>query len=238
MELKLRDDNEEVKETPTKILDVETGDIVGKDDFSDLESQPVKISTNIDYKSPYEKKKGVDVFSIVKWIVIAVIVFVAVKFIINLANPKVTDLTPYINVEAEELSKKLDLDFKDDADMASKVNQYSRGEITVKGDGDVGVVYIDGQYAGLHTDSKSYSMFNLQVGDPEYSMEDDMSFESDESMCVLNDLAGGSSTAYFYARSGGNDCFVIIVNEHSNRIAAMTYFNDYMKVTETLESIE
>ena len=57
-------------------------------------------------------------------------------------------------------------------------------------------------------------------------------------MCVLNDMAGGNSTAYYYYNMSENDCFVLIVNEQSNRVVAMTYFNNYSKITETLESLE
>ena len=238
MELKLKSDTEEIK-TPKKDLelDIETGDLVSKNDFSNLDTPPVKISTNIDYQSP-KKKNGLDIFSIIKWVVLIVIAIVAVKFIMNIANPKITDLTPYINMEADAVAKELDLSFSQDDNMASKIHQYSTGMVTVEGDGEVGVVYIDGIYAGLHTDSKSYSLYNLRVGDPEYSMEDNTTYNFDENMCVINDMFGGSSTTYFYYNKANNDCLAIIINSKSNRIAAMTYFNNYLKITETLESIE
>ncbi|MBO5424879.1 MAG: hypothetical protein J6A25_05135 [Lachnospiraceae bacterium] len=238
MALTLKNDTEEVKTQKKELdLDIETGDIVSKNDFSDLDTQPIKISTNIDYNSP-SKKNNSNIFSIIKWVIIAIIAIVAVKFIINLVNPKTTDLTSYINKEADEVAKGLNLTFSQDDDMAAKIHHYSTGTVTVEGDGEVGVVYIDGKYAGLHTDSKSYTMYNVKVGDPEYSAEENMSYNFDDCMCVLNDMAGGNSTAYYYYNESENDCFVLIVNEQSNRVVAMTYFNNYSKITETLESLE
>ncbi|MBQ8412610.1 MAG: hypothetical protein IJX12_03255 [Lachnospiraceae bacterium] len=236
MELKIKDDNEE-KKLSIKTMDLETGDIVENNGFSDLESEPIKISTTVDYKSS-NKKFEIDVFSIIKWVVLLVIVVVGIKVINNIINPKITDLTPYINMETEDVASGLNSEFAPDEDMAAKIPHYSEGTVSVESNGDVGVVYIDGKYAGLHTDGKKYGMFGVKIGDSEYNADKNMTYESDECMSVLNDMADGNSTAYYYANFAEGDCFVIIVNGHSNKVVAMTYFKDYALVTETLESLE
>ena len=51
-------------------------------------------------------------------------------------------------------------------------------------------------------------------------------------------MVGGQSTAWFYYNSANNDCMVIIVNDNSARVVAMTYFNDYKLISENLSGID
>ena len=239
MELKLREVNTETKKTEVKQENNLTEDYVsGVGNYQDYNDEPIKIAPKNGYENSGNKSSNFDIASIIKWIVIAVVIVIAAKFVINIVNPKVTDLTSYINMETKEVEDKLDVKLAANSNMSSKVNHYSRGTVTVDGNDDFGVVYIDGEYAGLHTQSKKYSLFGVKIGDAGYGVEDKMTFDFDESICVLNDMAAGNSTATFYADYEKGDCFVVITNDHSNKVVALTYFSDYAKVTETLDSIE
>ena len=87
-------------------------------------------------------------------------------------------------------------------------------------------------------DDKKYNMLGIHIGDGEYKIEDNITFEYDEYFSVLNDMAGGNSTALFYFNTAKNDCLVITVNDKSARVVAMTYFNDYKLISKNLSGLD
>ena len=64
-----------------------------------------------------------------------------------------------------------------------------------------------------------------------------MTYEYDDCMILLDDVTNGESDTYFYYNEKKNDCLVLTVNNRSNRIADMTYYTDYKKVTEKLSGL-
>lgn len=249
MELKLKNDVQEGK-TEKKLEDLSDEYIQGKEDLYSLAdnnspingtmytNNPVKISTTVVAPVTGKNKNEFDVMGIVKWVVIAVMIIVGVKLVSGLVNPKSIDVTGYVDLEADELTKKLDVSLGADSDMSSKVPHYSNGTVTVDGNGEIGVVYIDGKRKGIHTDDKKYNMFGIYIGDGEFKIEDNITYDYDEYFSVLNDMAGGNSTAMFYFNETKNDCFVITVNDKSARVVAMTYFNDYKLISENLSGLD
>jgi len=249
MELKLKDDVEK-KTIERKPEDLSDDYIQGKTDlYSNKDdttaingtmytNNPVKISTNVVAPTVSKDKNGFDVMGIVKWIVIAVIAVVGVKLIYGLVNPKSIDVTNYVNLEADEFAKKMDISLKPDSAMSTKIPHYCDGTVTVDSNEKIGVVYIDGKRKGIHTDDKKYNMFGIHIGDGEYKIEDNITFEYDEYFSVLNDMAGGNSTALFYYNTAKNDCLVITVNDKSARVVAMTYFNDYKLISKNLSGLD
>ena len=81
-------------------------------------------------------------------------------------------------------------------------------------------------------------MFGISIGDGEFKIDDNLTYEYDESFNVLDDMLGGKSTAVFYYNKANNDCLVIFINDKSARVVAMTYFNDYKLVTQNLSGLE
>lgn len=86
----------------------------------------------------------------------------------------------------------------------------------------------------MHIDNRKYSMYGLNIGDALISVDSKINFPHDESFEVLNDVVEGTSSAWFYCNTKKGDCMVVIFNEVSNRVVAMTYFSDGEKVTEQL----
>lgn len=228
MELKIKDDG--------KITNDE--DTYNDDAFPGYSGDPIKISTDIDYDVPKKKSSDFDVMVIVKVVVIIAVVVLVVKLFSNWLNPKVVDVTECIGLDANGVANELDIDMKPDANMAKQIHHYSQGTVTVEGNGEVGVIYIDGVYAGLHVDVKGYSLFGVAIGDPEYDAVEALSFDYDDSMVVLDDLMSGNSSTVYYYNLQKNNCVALITNGNTNRIVAITYFSNYAKVTETLDMIE
>lgn len=241
MELKIKDDSKKPK-MDNGMPDLGLGDMdenmSGMGNFGGYSENPIKISTNIDYDTPKTKSSSFDVMPIVKIVVIIAVIAIVAKLIAGLINPEVVDVTDYINSDADAVAKALDIEMKPDAEMATQIHHYSNGTVTVEGNGEVGVVYMDGAYAGLHIDAKGYSMFGVAIGDPEYDAVEALNFDYDDSMVVLNDLAAGSSSTVYYYNVQKNNCVALITNGNTNRVVAITYFSNYSKIIETLESIE
>ncbi len=238
MEFKLKDENETTKKKSVKLVFDDAGK---EDDVAEMGgyvSNPVRISTTVTPPEPAKHTMDSDVFKIIKWVVLIAIVVVAAKFIIKRVNPEVTDVTGLVNKNTAEVEQTLDITLTKNSDMNTKINHYSNGKVTVDGNGEIGVVYIDGRYAGLHIDSKKYSMYGVKIGDGQMDAEGNMTFSYNDTMNVLEDMMQGNSTAVFYEGATKGDCLVVIYNDYSNRVAAVTYFKDYSKVTENLSSLD
>lgn len=164
----------------------------------------------------------------------------AVLFFVGKANvgtimTEGTDITSLLRKDANAIAADLGITFTDNAEWISQIHQYSKGAVTVKAAEDIGIVYIDGQQAGIHIRSKKYTIYGIQVGDGEKETYDYTSYPYDNFLSVINDMAAGKTTTYFYYNVEHNDCVAITINDTTNRIVGMTYFYDYKKITETLE---
>ncbi len=253
MELKLKNDEPQKKVNSTP-QDLSDDYIEGKEDlYSSMAgdnslngslngtmytNNPVRITSTASVSASTKSSSGFDLMGVIKWVVIAVIAIVGIKFVYGLINPEIIDVSSYVNMDAEELAKKLDVTFEKDCDMNKMITHYSNGTVTVDGDGEIGVVYIDGKRKGIHINDKKYSMYGVSIGDGEFKIDDNMTYEYDESFNVLDDMLGGKSTAIFYYNKAKNDCFVVVINDRSARVVAMTYFNDYKLITQNLSGIE
>ncbi len=201
-------------------------------------NNPVKITASVSAPTQSSYKSGFDVMGIIKWIVIAVVVVVGVKFLAGIINPKATDVTGYGDMDTEQLEKALDIELQENSDMNRQITHYSNSTVTVDGDGDIGVVYFDGKQKGIHINNKKYSMYGISIGDGEFKIDDNITFEYDEYYSVLDDMLGGKSTATFYCNTKENECLVIIINDKSARVVAMTYFNDCKLITQNLSGLD
>ncbi len=245
MELKLKTDEQE-KKVERKPVELSDDYIAGNDMSYDdagisggaYVNNPVVIPTGPVVVESTSSKKGTDVGGIIKWVVIIALVLVGVKLISGVVNPKSTDVTAYVDVDVNQVENALDINLEPSSDMISKITHYSNCQVTVDGAEGIGVVYLDGDRKGLHIDDKKYSMYGLSIGDGEFRVDDALTYKYDEYFSVLNDLMGGKSTAYFYYNESKNDCLVIIINDKSARVVAMTYFNDYKLISENLDSLD
>ena len=240
MGLKIKDD--EVKgEAQERAFSVKKVETTIEDNFSApnplfTEPEPVRM-TATEIKAS-TSKTGNDIMGIIKWVVILAVVLVGVKLVAGIINPKTTDISAYVDMEKDAIETKLDVELNNNPDMVSRITHYSNGTVTVDGNGKIGVVYIDGVRKGIHTDDKRYKMYGVSIGDGEYQIEDNMTYDYESYFNVLNDMVGGNSTAWFYYNSAKNDCMVVIVNDKSARVVAMTYFNDYKLISENLSGID
>lgn len=174
---------------------------------------------------------------LLKWIVMISLIAVAGNYIIAVINAPCTDVTDMVDMDTEKLERTLGITMVRDSNMYKKINHYSRGKVSTDSDTGIGVVYIDGKRIGLHIDSKRYSMYGLHIGDTQMSVDRKTTYEFDSMFDVYDDIVNGTSTATFYYNKKNNDCLVVICNDKSNRVVALTYFNNLNKVTEQLSKM-
>lgn len=176
---------------------------------------------------------------LIKWIITIVIVVMLVKAFNNYVHPETTDISYLASKSKAEIESEMGYPFSKAPDMAKKIYAYTNGEVTVDANSENGIaiVYIDGKQVGIHTDNRLYSMFGIKLGDGEMSVEDVITFEYDKSFEVLNDMYGGSSTATFFYNHGTDECLVVVINDTSNRVVALTYYKDGKTATECLRSL-
>ena len=243
MDLKLKNDEQE-KKVDKKPMDLSDDYIAGIEPHnnsgmsgSPYTNNPVRISSTAVVPTQ-TTKSGFDVMGIIKWIIIAVVVVVGVKLVSGIVKPKVTDVTGYKDMDSSMLQEQLDVTFESNCDMDKQITHYSNGTVTVDGDGEIGIVYIDGKQKGIHINNKKYSMYGVSIGDGEYKIDDVLTYEYEECFNVLDDMAGGKSTASFYYNTKNNDCLVLIINDNSARVVAITYFNDYKLISKNLSGLD
>ncbi len=168
---------------------------------------------------------------LVKWVVVIALVYMG--YTMFFAEDEKIDLANYVDATADGLEVSLGIELPDNPDMVSKIHQYSDSKIKVRGNGFVGVVYFDNKQTGLFCSTRNYSFFNVKLGDYMVSVEENMTYDYDDVFFVINEY-GGLSTTYFYYNKANNDCFAIIYNTQQDKVAAMTYYNDYRKISENL----
>lgn len=186
-----------------------------------------------------EEKQDNSLVKAVRMLIVALLVGAVLIFggkaVVSVMMPEGEDITALLKQDAGAISKSLGLTFTDNTEWVSQIHQYSNGTVTVKAAEDIGIVYIDGKQAGVHIRSKKYTIFGIQLGDGEKETYNHTTYPYDDFLAVLNDMAEGKTTTYYYYNLKQNDCVALTINDTTNRVVGITYFYDYQKITETLE---
>ena len=175
---------------------------------------------------------------LLKYIFLILLVLCVGNWAINLISFSHTDVTGMVDMDKEQIETILQITMTEDPDMAKKINQYSGKQPTVDGAKGIGIVYIDGMRIGLHIDSGSYCMYGVNIGDSEKATEDNITYRYEGHFKVLDDVVLGNSTADFYFNRKNGDCLVVIYNDYSNKVVALTYFNNVNIVTKNLSGFK
>lgn len=211
----------------------------GEEDLLKIEEPKVVYNTAM-AEAQAKQKEGNPIVGVIVKMLIALavgglLIFTGEK-IVSVVMPEGESITHLLNEKADVMATELGMTLVDDPAMAANVFQYSKGVVTVKSAEDLGIVYIDGKQMGVHIPSNKYTIFDVQVGDGEKEMYNNTSYPYDNFASILNTVSD-KGTVYIYYNRERNDCIIFYINNTTNRIVSMTYFNDYKKVTETLEDV-
>ncbi len=211
---------------------------VSKDESMDLKFEEPKVVYNTAMAEVQAKQKesnsvvGVITKMIVALAVCGLVIF-AGRQIVSKLMPEGIDITKQLTLDSNKLQAELGETFVDNPAWSSEVYEYSESDPSFAGAEDVGVVYMNGKQIGVHIPNKTYTIFNTKVGDGEKHMYDNTTYPFDNFISIVDTMAG-KATLYIYYNTERNDCIFFLINNTTNRIESITYYNDYKEVTETL----
>lgn len=201
--------------------------------------QTVTINhTNIETGEAKKNQKSLALSAVGTIIILFIVGLIVIgigKAIVSVVMPEGEDITPFLTGNADSIAAELGVTFTDHPEWVSRVHQYGVGTVTVKAAEDIGIVYLNGRQIGVQVESKAYTMFGIQIGDGEKHAYDHMTYSFEDFFSVINDMAEGKTTTYFYYNKKQNDCIALTINDTTNRIVGMTYFTDYQKIIQTLD---
>ena len=180
-----------------------------------------------------QKHLGI-VYKIIGVLLLALLVFGAIKFTQHFVGSGGDDISQYLDKKEAEISAALGIQFEQHDEMAKGIQQYSGGKVTVREGDDLQIVYVDGRQVGVCTSGRGYRFFGIGINEAKTDIAKDMTYKSDETFVVMNDLMGGRSTSTYYANRANNTCFVITVNDDSGRVVYLSYFTDMALITKNL----
>ena len=164
-------------------------------------------------------------------VLIVYLCYMGIKYTIDAEG---RDLTPFTGYSEPKLEKELGTTFKDNDALAIDIPIHPEGSVSVRTDGRVNLVYVDGKRVAINTSSRKYGLYNIMINEPEIEAVKHTSFLYDGTGFLLDDFLGGTSKTYYYYSSVRNNGIAMTVNDKSNRIVSLTYISDYGKAMEAL----
>ena len=229
--------DEAAKESTPKFgYDDDTPDFL-RDGVDTLPAYKDVVAMHSDKGAGVNDKKRSVIYKSVAVVIALVVAFFAYKGIAYLLVSSGKDISDVLDKPEEEIASELGVTFKDDNTDIKKIPKYARGKLTLRSDGELNIVYIDGRQIGVNTSSRKYKFFGIGINEPQQRIDDEITFKYEDCMTVLTDLMGGSTRTYFYRNTKENQCLAVVVQESTNRVVGMTFYTNYRKATELLESL-
>lgn len=206
------------------------------------DEKPYQMNRTI--QSTYVPEKGHShvldmIIKLVIFLIAAGLLIMVGKTIVAKLMPEGTDVTSMLEKPEVELESALGISLTDNTTWASNMIQYSGGEMAIRSNEDIGVVYIDKKRVGMHINSNKYTMYGIQVGMAEQKVYDTLSnneFKADNFLELIDDSGKKGTTTYYYYNQSRNDCIAIVLSESTNRVVAMTYYNNYKLIMKNADS--
>ena len=169
--------------------------------------------------------------SLITW-TMGVIILVSAAFgIFNGLNYLLTsggkEISPYLQLTEEKMADELHTYFLPDPDLSVALSGKSSERLSVESDGELNLLYLNGRKIGVNTSGRKYQFFGVSINQPEITAVDQMNYDYEMVGTDVSLLESGASHTTCYCRPSKNDCLVLTVNSHSNRIVNMTYYSDY-----------
>jgi hypothetical protein len=171
---------------------------------------------------------------LIKSIITVAIIGIIAILIKVLIFPAPKDLTDSARLSEDEIASKFKITFERDEIMDKYIPKWTNGTVEARSGKGLTVFSIDGKYGGFHIDNKKWSVYGLKIGMKYDEVPAALTFSNSENFMVLNDVIGGNSSADYYYNDATNEGLVVTINDNSGRVVAITYWNDFIKMTENL----
>ena len=165
------------------------------------------------------------------------IVYIIYQGIFYLTESGGFEVARMLNMSEDKIAKELDTSFHDDDSLVSEVTEFPDEGIKVRTDGNLNIIYENNIRIGINTSSRKYKFYGIGINQPNIENEKRMSYHYDGIVQRTEDVMGGKSNTYYYYNRSQNDCLAITINNSSNRVANMTYYNDFARIEDDLNYI-
>ncbi len=139
------------------------------------------------------------------------------------------EMSAFLNLPESSIETELNTTFTLEPNLTSALSQKSGSHIIVRSDGELNIIYMEGDRVGVNTSGRKYQFFGVSVNQPEISAVHNMTYKYNGTGEEVTKMPG-SSRAHYYYNTQNNDCLVLTVNTHSNRVVSVTYYNDYQRI--------
>ena len=156
-----------------------------------------------------------------------------VKFLDS--GSRAQDITECLTLKKKNIEKNLGTEFT--SDVTDKIYLFNNqpNDITIKSDGTLNLIYMNGTRIGINTSSNKYKFYNIAVKQPEVTALKETTYSYEDYAQAIDTRLDGSKT-YIYYNSKKNDCLVLSVSSISNRITEITYYSDYSSIKNLLSA--
>ena len=166
-----------------------------------------------------------------------VIVYIIYQGIFYLTDSGGFEVARMLNMSEKEIAKELDTSFHEDDSLAKAVTEFPDEGTKVFTDGNLNIIYENNVRVGINTSSRKYKFYGIGINQPNIQNTKRMAYNYDGIVQRTEDVAGGKSNTYYYYNRGKNDCLAITINNSSNRVVNMTYYNDFSRIEGNLNYI-
>ena len=125
-----------------------------------------------------------------------------------------------------------------DEEAVGQLPIYLGEDVTVKSNGELNIIFINGTRVGINTSGRKYKFYGVAVNQTEISIKSHMYYHVDNVYKVETNTSSLFSDSYLYVNKRKNDCILVTVNNTSHRVASITYFYDYFKMAQKMKMIE
>ena len=157
-------------------------------------------------------------------------IYGGLKYFLGSGGQEISDL---LRLQENTIAEELGTEFESNPELGKRLSANSKYHITVKTDGELNLIYLDGKLTGINTSGRAYQFFGVSVNQPEITAAHEMTYRASGNGWEMEDLMGGVSRSHYYYNTKNNDCLVLTVNRNSNRVVSVTFYNNYHLIAGT-----
>ncbi len=178
------------------------------------------------------------VFKIAAFAIAIIIVILVNRGISYVLESKGVEVARLLRKNEYELAKETKTSFFLDEEAVGQLPIYLGEDVTVKSNGELNIIFINGTRVGINTSGRKYKFYGVAVNQTEISIKSHMYYHVDNVYKVETNTSSLFSDSYLYVNKRKNDCILVTVNNTSHRVASITYFYDYFKMAQKMKMIE
>lgn len=198
---------------------------------------------DVELVSDSKMSKAMEVCYAIIYRVVGVVVIFFIVFSINRGINYVTgyggeEVARIVRLSEHDISLKLETKFKESESLVKKMPHLNEAEVKVHTDGNLNIIYVDGEKLGVNTMGRKYRIHGVSINEPEYEAVKTMTYRYEGCAQSLDNVTSRNTNIYYYYSKVNNDCLVLAVSKSSNRVVGVTYFSDYDTISKMINITE